>query len=288
MKNRRFVNMRIAVITHEKDTRLRTWLDGLVLRSKPVYQIDPILLAARLKGLRWFYTDPGQPFRNADAAVLHVDLSLIPQAYLDLAARYRVTINGKVADIRKRHVSCNLVDRTASWTGPVLVKSDLNSNGRPEVSLARRIATATGHTLQKSAAPEYQLFDSISDVPVPIWDDASRVVERYLPERRGPNNVMRVWNFMGDYERCNWYASPETIIKGRNIVEFGPSEVPDALRAHRKRLGFDYGKFDFAIGPDGPVLYDANRTPGYLHARPDLMRQGGDRMSDELLRLIKS
>jgi hypothetical protein len=279
--------MRIAVITHEKDTRLRTWLDGLVPRSKPFYQLDPILLAGRLKGLRWFYTDPGQPFRPADAAVLHVDLSLIPKAYLDLAARYPLTINGTVADIRKRHVSVNLVDRTSSWSGPVLVKSDLNCNGGPERSLARKIATGTEQGLPNPDVAEYQLFDNISKVPEPVWADPLRVVERYLPERRGPHNVMRVWNFMGGYERCNWYASPETIIKGRNIVEFGPSEVPDELRAHRKRLGFDYGKFDFAIGPEGPVLYDANRTPGYLHARPDLMRQGGDRMSDALLRLIK-
>jgi hypothetical protein len=27
-------------------------------------------------------------------------------------------------------------------------------------------------------------------------------------------------------------------------------------------MGFDYGKFDFAIHKGEPVLYDVNRTPG--------------------------
>jgi hypothetical protein len=279
--------LRIAVITHPQDRRLRTWFGNRVAFSRPFYQLDAILLAGRAQGLRWVFTDPNQRFQPADAALLHVDMSLIGQDYLDLAAIYPKAINGTVADIRKRHVSRSLVDQTSDWPGPVLVKSDLNCQGMPEAFLARQTARAAGQPPPVPKMPDYQLFDSIAAVPDPIWTDPARVVERYLPEKRGAHNVLRVWSFMGDYERCTWYSAPETIVKGRNIVDFGPSEVPDQIRAERARLGFDYGKFDFAIGPEGPVLYDANRTPAYLSSRPDLMREAGLRMSAALIRLIR-
>jgi hypothetical protein len=280
--------LRIAVITHPQDRRLRSWLGGRIAVSRPFYQLDAILMAGHAQGLRWVFTDPEQSFQPADAAILHVDMSLISQDFLDLAAAYPIAINGTVADIRKRHVSRNLVDRSSDWTGPVLVKSDLNCQGRPEAFLARQTARAAGLPPPVPATPDYQLFDSIAVVPAPIWSDPARVVERYLPEKRGAHNVLRVWSFMGGYERCTWYSAPETIVKGHNIVEFGPSEVPDQIRAERLRLGFDYGKFDFAIGPEGPVLYDANRTPAYLGSRPDLMREAGQRMSAALIRLIRA
>jgi hypothetical protein len=280
--------LRIAVITHPMDRRLRSWLGGRVAVSRPFYQLDAILMAGRAQGLRWVFTDPDQPLQPADAAILHVDMSLISQDFLDLAAAYPLAINGKVADIRKRHVSRNLVDCTSGWSGPVLVKSDLNCQGRPETYLARQTARAIGLPPPAATQPDYQRFDSIAAVPDPIWHDPARVVERYLPEKRGPHNVLRVWSFMGDYERCTWYSAPETVVKGHNIVEFGPSEIPDQIRAERQRLGFDYGKFDFAITPEGPVLYDANRTPAYLSTRPDLMREAGLAMSAALIRLIRA
>ena len=46
-----------------------------------------------------FVFGPGQ-FVPADIAVLHVDLSVVPEPYLELAARYPVGINGRVRDIR--------------------------------------------------------------------------------------------------------------------------------------------------------------------------------------------
>ena len=275
--------MLLAIITHPLDRRLRSWLDGWVPVSPPGYQLDAMLIEGRRDGLRWFFTDPGQRFRPADAAILHVDQSVVDQAYLDLAARYPVAVNGQARDIRKQVVSRNLVRRDSDWDGPVLVKSDLNCGGRPEYVLAQR-----GGAAPTPPPPQYDLYDRIDQVPDPVWDDTSRVVERYLPERRDGMNVLRIWSFLGDYERCSWYTSPETIVKGRNIVSFGPAEVPDLLREERRRLGIDYGKFDFALGPEGPVLYDANKTPAYLSARPDLMREAGAKMTRALMRMVGS
>ena len=278
--------MRIAIITHPLDRRLRTLLDGYVPRSRGHYQIDSILLAGRPLGLRWFHTDPTQKFRPADAALLHVDMSLVPDAYLELAARYPLTINGRVSDIRKRLVSRNLITRGSDWTGPVLAKTDLNSNGAPERFLHRRATGAPLGPPAEAAEDAYHLFDAPAAVPSGLWDDPAMVFERYLPERRGDMNVLRVWSLLGKYERCSWYLSPETVVKGRNIVDFGPSEVPAFLREERHRLGFDYGKFDFAIPPDGPVLYDANRTPATISARPELVRDEAPRMARALMAMV--
>lgn len=275
--------MLLAIITHPLDRRLRSWLDGWVPVSSPRYQLDAMLIEGRRAGLRWFFTDPGQRFRPADAAILHVDQSLVDQPFLDLAARYPVAVNGRASDIRKRAVSRNLIRPDSDWSGPVLVKSDLNCGGWPEYVVAKRAGAAPA-----PPPPEYDLYDRPDLVPPAVWQDPSRVVERYLPERRDGMNVLRIWSFLGDYERCSWYTSPETIVKGRNIINFGPAEVPEVLREERRRLGIDYGKFDFAIGPEGPVLYDANKTPGYLAARPDLMREAGVKMSEALMRMVEA
>jgi hypothetical protein len=40
-------------------------------------------------------------------------------------------------------------------------------------------------------------------------------------------------------------------------------DVPDELRRIRADLGFDFGKFDYAIVDGKVVLYDVNRTPTY-------------------------
>jgi len=40
-------------------------------------------------------------------------------------------------------------------------------------------------------------------------------------------------------------------------------ETPPELRAARKSLGFDFGKFDYVIRDGKAVLFDANRTPTY-------------------------
>lgn len=103
--------MLLAIITHPRDRRLRSWLDGWVPVSSPRYQLDAMLIEGRRTGLRWFFTDPGQRFRPADAAILHVDQSVVDPPYLDLAARYPVAVNVRACDIRKRVVSRNLVQR---------------------------------------------------------------------------------------------------------------------------------------------------------------------------------
>lgn len=52
---------------------------------------------------------------------------------------------------------------------------------------------------------------------------------------------------------------------GNIIRREAVAEVPDDLRRLRQELGFDFGKFDYAIVDGRVVLYDANRTPALSH-----------------------
>src|SRR5512135_166372 len=69
---------------------------------------------------------------DADVVVLHTDLSVVPQEYLDFAARFPAGVNRNAVDIRKRLVSRFPVRPEDDWRGPVIAKSDFNCGGLPE------------------------------------------------------------------------------------------------------------------------------------------------------------
>ena len=68
----------------------------------------------------------------ADLLLVHVNLSVVPEEYLEYALRYPIALNGRVRDIRKSTLSRNLVAYGDDWDGPVIVKTDLNYAGQPE------------------------------------------------------------------------------------------------------------------------------------------------------------
>lgn len=204
---------------------------------------------------------------DADLAIMHVDLSVIPEAYVKAAERSPIVLNGATTDIRKRHVSRNLVRPNDGWLGPVVIKTDLNSGGTPELRLMKQMRKGE----QSSDLPaggvnsidngQYRIVGSSRDVPDSVWQNPGFVVERFLPERDERGFWLRVWAFLGDRERCTRYLAPDPLVKSANFIAREEVTVPESLRAERRRLGFDYGKFDFALCDGEPVLFDANRTP---------------------------
>lgn len=216
-----------------------------------------------------------QEWPDADAAVMHVDLSVIPDAYCEAARRYPVVINGKATDIRKRRVSRNLILQGDEWTGPVVIKTDLNYSGIPELHTAR-LSRRDGKPEDFPAGPivstdqPYPILRSSREVPVGVWENPGLVVERFLPELDAHGYWMRAWVFCGDRERCTRYRGTHPIIKSSNIVERESVTVPEELRAERERLGFDFGKFDFVLRDGRAILLDANRTPSAPPANPDV------------------
>jgi hypothetical protein len=203
---------------------------------------------------------------EADIAILHVDLSAIPAAYAEASKRYAVVVNGAALDIRKNVVSRYLVSPGDDWDGPVVVKTDLNCRGMPELRKLRRAKAAGSQpdfTLAEHSCLEdpYPILPSIKDVHDAVWQNPGLVVERFLPEQDARGYWMRAWVFFGDRERCTRYLGSHPIIKSGNILAREPAAVPDEMRAERQRLGFDYGKFDFVVRDGKVILLDANRTP---------------------------
>ena len=188
----------------------------------------------------------------ADVAWLHVDLTVVPEEYLEALRPYPVVVNRRVVDIGKRSFSRQLLSRGDAYDGPVIVKTNLNSGGWPEH--ACKMFSVGGPR-------GYDLYPFRQEVPEPAWSDAGLVVEKFLPEHDERGYYLRCWTFFGDRERCVRVLAPQPVVKGRDTLEIVHVPVPDELRAERLRLGFDYGKFDFAMRQGEPVLFDVNRTP---------------------------
>ena len=108
---------------------------------------------------------------------------------------------------------------------------------------------------------DYPIYDSPRQVPRIVWHNPDLVVERLLCERREEFYCVRSWTFLGDAERNILFYAKQPIIKSSVAVKNESAEVPDEFRRMRRKLGFDFGKFDYGIVDGRVVLYDANRTP---------------------------
>jgi hypothetical protein len=281
--------MKLAVIRHRWD----------IFRSLPAehpngprrspYLLHDILECWRAMGNEWVLTIPENRV-DADAAFLHVVPTLVAPEYSRLAETYDFAINGRTWDIRKRSVSLNLLDGDSDWSGPVIVKSDLNNFAKIEHVhnlRAQQFGQPPPHR-NLPTAEGYTVYDRLSDVPKAIWSDNRFVVEKFLPEDNGDGTFsLRTWVFLGERERCTRHIVPNSISKANDVIRSEPCEVPQAIRDERLRLGFDYGKFDFVIHEGQPVLLDANRTPGNPRNLQDHVKKGAQNLAEGLDALLR-
>lgn len=250
----------IVVIVHRNDRFDQR--DFLLREMMNVWREDGIRVSV--------VSDPNE-FIDADLAVLHVDLTVIPEAYRVLARRYPRVVNGRVFDISKRRFTAHEVKRGDGYSGQVIVKTNRNSGGVQEHlhddSVIRRASMSRRNRLAWSVraqlpGSDYPIFENQRQVPLAVWFNRDLIVERFLPERVDGHFVLRVWTFLGDRETNSMALSEVPVVKGRTIVRrHVVDEVPSALRQMRRDLGFDFGKFDYGIVDGQVVLYDTNRTP---------------------------
>src|SRR5262249_11589415 len=128
-------------------------------------------------------------FEQADGALLHVDLSLVPDEYVALGRRYPVLLNGALTDTRKSRISQARLLPGERCDGPVIVKTDLNFGGLPERArlprwraLARKLGFDRG---ERTASLHYPIFESLDAVPPRLRASPDHVIERFMPEREG-------------------------------------------------------------------------------------------------------
>lgn len=235
------------------------------------YLLRLISEAWRDMGVEVHVTDDQAQAGKTDLAVLHYDGTFVPQTFQSRGA-VREAVNGRVTDISKRHISSNLVRSWSDDAGPVIVKSNLNYGGQPELCriaarfpLLGRLARALPWSITGVLSPEsYPVFNRASDVPWLARINPRLVVERFLPERAGKHYCLRQYIFLGDREINNLLYSECPVIKAKSVV--GREEVPDVppgVRQFRKSLGIDYGRFDYVMRDGVPIIFDVNKTPGF-------------------------
>jgi hypothetical protein len=275
----------IAILTHSTDHfyRNRYFVRLMIPRWEAVgFRVEVV-------------TELG-PFVPADVALMHVDLSVVPHACTRLAERYPLVLNGRVTDIRKRMFSELLLGRDEDYAGSVIVKTDWNCGGWRELRrgvLESRFAPLLRHLrLEEFVCRKFEQLDARRPwpsrrrfpyghypiyahrdlVPAGVWENPNLLVERFVAERQGDRFCCRHWLFFGPQEVHRRALSRDPIVKADAELESIEDPVPEELRAIRKRLGFDYGKFDYGFVDGRAILYDVNRTPGHAvdpgrHAR---------------------
>lgn len=263
---------RIAILFHESARD----------RDPRDYAIHSLASFWKADGHRVTFLYGVKKFVSADVVVVHVDLSVVPQEYLDFAARYPATLNGRVKDVRKSSFSANLVDAGQPYAGPVIVKSNLNYAGIPERLIAvrrprglagilrwpraakgaQRPHPALAPTPEFETPTDYRVYDSLGDVPRRCFGREDLVVEKFLPEMQDGLYCLRLFHFLGDRTASVRIASPNPIVKVDNLVRREIVEPHPEVLEIRRTLGFDYGKFDYVLRDGRVVLLDINKTPG--------------------------
>jgi len=280
---------RIVVVTHEFDI-FAYRRGGPQAPRQSQYMLFDVLKHLEARGHDYRLTK-GPNVIPGDLAILHVDMTAIPEEYLALETEYPRTLNFRAVDISKRAISPIVLGPGDDWPGPVIVNSNLNCNGMGEEMhnlRAREAGRAKPHpALGKT--PPHQLLDRLADVDGAVWSNPSLVVEKFLPETDPDGGyIFRTWVFMGLHERCTRFVGPNWIGKASEAVRYEPMDVPADLRAERERLGFDYGKFDFVMNEGRAILLDANRTPGTARSVETLTKSGSANLAEGLREIVEA
>ena len=279
---------RIVIITHEFDHFLRRRWPFFVKTS--AFQIFDVMRELQHRGHTVILQQGLARAAKGDAALLHVDSTVVPQDYVDYAARFPVCLNLATADISKRRISGALLSRGDDWPGPVIVKTDLNRAGLAERRHYRH-ALRAGRPLPGPMPPaptDYKVYESLSLVPESAFDDPALIVERFLAEPEPDGFAARFWVFCGDRGRCARYVASSRIAKGKDTLRSEEVQAPDQLRAIREKLGFDYGQFDFVMHDGQAILLDANRTPGRPRALRKRLEEGAPALADGFEQVMRA
>ena len=261
------VKKKIAIIFHENDKGRAQYY--AIARLAEIWQDS---------GINTIFVFGTKRFVPADIAILHVDLSVVPDKYIKFAQEYPKVLNGKVKDIRKSTFSNHIVYPGDDYEGKIIVKSDLNYAGKPEQRMHRlkvpkelqpiwrrvtrsRFLGGSGRPYFDSPK-DYLIFESARMVPRNWFDRNDIVIEKFLPELDHGDYLTRSYYFLGHCNQCVLWRSTGPIVKRSSANSMELVEAHPEIELLRRSLHFDYGKFDYVIHENVPVLLDINKTVG--------------------------
>lgn len=259
---------KIAIIFHEQD------------RKRPGhYAVTSLAHFWRTEGIDPVFVFGTKKVFPADLALVHVNLSVVPDEYLEYARDYPYALNGKVRDIRKSSFSQYRVRPDDPYEGKVIVKSNLNYAGKPERRTSGN-ASVWKRFIRKLASPDpaetrqlpcfespldYLIFDHRSLVPAEWFERSDIIVEKFLPEIRDGSYCIRNYYFLGDRGICVMKMGAHPIVNSATTTRIERVQVHPEMLSLRKTHYFDYGKYDYTLHEDVPVFLDMNKTPGTAH-----------------------
>lgn len=259
-------NHRIAILLHENDKE-RMLKSSLISKMAECWKDD---------GHEVFYLYGTNKFIAADLIFVHVDLTIVPGAYLEFARQYPRVINGKVKDIRKTTLNNDLLHITEDWDGPVIVKSDYNCAGVPERfrkgflgKIEKKMLSMLNslnlnlHPPKFKSSLDYKVFDHLKDVPKILFYYPNVVIQKFIPEMDDGQYCIRTVSFLGNNLTPKRLKGSNPIVKGETAssIEYDIETHPEIV-AKIKELNFDYGKFDYVVVDGKPILLDINKTVG--------------------------
>ena len=256
----------IAVLLHESDNE-HTLNHALIKDYSRYWRED---------GHEVIYIYGTKHFIPADVVIVHVDLSVVPDEYLEFAKQYPVALNAGIKDIRKSVISEQNLNKDDIWSGSVIVKSNNNCAGIPERirnSKSGRVGKRIMRLMNRLpgkwflfplTSNDYKIFDNLSQVPKSFFYRSDIVVQKFTPEIDDGLYCVRNMTFIGDHVVCTRLKSNHPVVKGGNSVEIenGIKVHPDMLQLQYE-MGFDYGKFDYVEVDGKAILLDANKTVGF-------------------------
>jgi hypothetical protein len=239
---------RVAVLFHERQTPERD----------VHYAIYYLAELWRADGLEVVFLRGVDEFASADVVIVHVDLSVVPDEYLEFARRYPVAVNGELRDIRKSSFSTLRVARDSGYAGEVIVKSNLNYAGVPE----RVLGVSSEGEAELEHSTDYRIYDSVAEVPAHFFEGERFIVERFVPERDDGRYHVRTLEFVGDRHTSLRASAEHHVVSDETQIDYEQVEPPPALFELRRRLRLDYGKFDYVVHGSTVTVLDVNKTMG--------------------------
>lgn len=262
---------RTIAILFRKDEKLRS-VNGYAIHGMMEYWRDHGITVLPIFG-------PSRKKIIADALLIHVNLSVVPPAYLDYARQYSVVLNANITDIRKATVCDHIVRPGDDYHGPVIIKSNLNAAGMPEKKAQRKIVRQMKGLFHQLMPPalliqrqeDYRIYPFVETVPAGVFNDARLAVQKFLPETEGDFYYVRSYHFLGDRYSCVRLSSRHPLIYLRTTEKVEVVEPHPDIVAIRHKLQMDYGKLDYTIHNGKAVLLDVNKTTGLRRNENDLV-----------------
>jgi len=226
---------------------------------------------------------------KADLLIPQIDLTRVPASYEAYIRSVPAVLNLELMDISKKRISKQLVQKGNTYNGPVIVKTNNNCGGKPEMAIYRKknpiMARLSSKALlwaEKACGKEmawqrvlynYPIYNSLQEVPEGVFKNPALVCEQFLPEIEEQKYYMRHYIFLGDHWRNVRLAALDPLVKSATYISAEEGlPVPEEILSFRQQLGMDYGKIDYNLSQGKVVILDVNKTP-FVPGNPEILAE---------------